>query len=86
MQEEVSRKCKDFDFFLPAEVRISWILMFLSNGSGVQGLLLCGFGELDSDRRPQEVIANPWWWRGSSVVELRTHGPPSSFLGGPCMV
>lgn len=46
IQEEVGRQCKDFDSFLalPAELRISRILMFLSNGLGFLGLLLSGFG------------------------------------------
>ncbi|XP_004428784.2 PREDICTED: putative claudin-24 [Ceratotherium simum simum] len=46
IQEEVGRQCKDFDSFLalPAELRISRILMFLSNGLGLLGLLLSGFG------------------------------------------
>ncbi|MBZ3885876.1 Claudin-22 [Sciurus carolinensis] len=46
IQEEVGRQCKDFDSFLalPAELRISRILMFLSNGLGFLGLLVSGFG------------------------------------------
>ncbi|KAL2781137.1 putative claudin-24 [Daubentonia madagascariensis] len=46
IQEEVGTQCKDFDSFLalPAELRISRILMFLSNGLGFLGLLLSGFG------------------------------------------
>lgn len=46
IQEEVGRQCKDFDSFLalPAELRISRILMFLSNGLGFLGLLASGFG------------------------------------------
>ncbi|XP_045408407.1 claudin-22 [Lemur catta] len=46
MQEEVGTQCKGFDSFLalPAELRISRILMFLSNGLGFLGLLLSGFG------------------------------------------
>ncbi|XP_006752401.2 claudin-22 [Leptonychotes weddellii] len=46
IQEEVGRQCKDFDSFLalPAELRISRILMFLSNGLGLLGLLLSGSG------------------------------------------
>ncbi|XP_015341669.1 putative claudin-24 [Marmota marmota marmota] len=46
IQEEVGRQCKDFDSFLalPAELRISRILMFLSNGLGFMGLLVSGFG------------------------------------------
>ncbi|XP_058380929.1 putative claudin-24 [Diceros bicornis minor] len=46
IQEEVGRQCKDFDSFLalPAELRISRILMFLSNGLGLLGLLVSGFG------------------------------------------
>ncbi|XP_008062004.1 claudin-22 [Carlito syrichta] len=45
-QEEVGTQCKDFDSFLalPAELRISRILMFLSNGMGLLGLLVSGFG------------------------------------------
>ncbi|XP_059765624.1 claudin-22-like [Balaenoptera ricei] len=45
-QEEVGMQCKDFDSFLalPAELRISRILMFLSNGLGFLGLLVSGFG------------------------------------------
>ncbi|XP_010342717.2 claudin-22 [Saimiri boliviensis] len=46
VQEEVGIQCKDFDSFLalPAELRISRILMFLSNGLGFLGLLVSGFG------------------------------------------
>ncbi|KAM4836742.1 claudin-22-like [Thomomys bottae] len=46
IQEEVGKQCKDFDSFLalPAELRISRVLMFLSNGLGLLGLLLSGFG------------------------------------------
>ncbi|XP_006882291.1 PREDICTED: putative claudin-24 [Elephantulus edwardii] len=46
VQEEVGRQCKDFDSFLalPAELRISRILMFVSNGLGFLGLLVSGFG------------------------------------------
>ncbi|XP_012371639.1 claudin-22-like [Octodon degus] len=46
IQEEVGRQCKDFDSFLalPAELRISRILMFLSNGLGFLGLLVSGLG------------------------------------------
>lgn len=46
IQEEVGRQCKDFDSFLalPAELRISRVLMFLSNGLGFLGLLASGFG------------------------------------------
>ncbi|XP_077000772.1 claudin-22 [Tamandua tetradactyla] len=45
-QEEVGRQCKDYDSFLalPAELRISRVLMFLSNGLGLLGLLISGFG------------------------------------------
>ncbi|KAJ8798440.1 hypothetical protein J1605_016777 [Eschrichtius robustus] len=45
-QEEVGMQCKDFDSFLalPVELRISRILMFLSNGLGFLGLLVSGFG------------------------------------------
>uniref|UniRef100_A0A8C4PSM8 Claudin n=1 Tax=Equus asinus asinus TaxID=83772 RepID=A0A8C4PSM8_EQUAS len=46
IQEEVGMQCKDFDSFLalPAELRGSRILMFLSNGLGLLGLLVSGFG------------------------------------------
>ncbi|XP_016073792.1 PREDICTED: claudin-22-like [Miniopterus natalensis] len=46
IQEEGGMECKDFDSFLalPAELRVSRILMFLSNGLGFLGLLLSGFG------------------------------------------
>ncbi|XP_036621499.1 claudin-22-like [Trichosurus vulpecula] len=46
IQEQVGMQCKDFDSFLalPAELRISRVLMFLSNGFGVLGLLTSGFG------------------------------------------
>ncbi|XP_044925377.1 claudin-22 [Mustela putorius furo] len=46
IQEEVGRQCKDFDSFLalPAELRIARILMFLSNGLGLLGLLVSSFG------------------------------------------
>lgn len=46
IQEEGGRQCKDFDSLLalPAELRISRILMFLSNGLGLLGLLVSGFG------------------------------------------
>nr|XP_010951618.1 claudin-22 [Camelus bactrianus] len=46
IQEEVGMQCKDFDSFLalPAELRISRILMFMSNGLGFLGLLVSGFG------------------------------------------
>ncbi|KAK2114996.1 Claudin-22 [Saguinus oedipus] len=46
VQEEAGMQCKDFDSFLalPAELRISRILMFLSNGLGFLGLLVSGFG------------------------------------------
>ncbi|XP_044537118.1 claudin-22-like [Gracilinanus agilis] len=45
IQEEGGMQCKDFDSFLalPTELRISRILMFLSNGLGVLGLLVSGF-------------------------------------------
>lgn len=44
--QEGERQCKDFDSFLalPAELRISRVLMFLSNGLGFLGLLASGFG------------------------------------------
>ncbi|XP_036910961.1 putative claudin-24 [Sturnira hondurensis] len=59
IQEEVGRQCKDFDSFLalPAELRVSRVLMFLSNGLGFLGLLVSGFG-LDCSRigeRQQEL-------------------------------
>ncbi|XP_004389735.1 claudin-22 [Trichechus manatus latirostris] len=46
IQEEGGMQCKDFDSFLalPAGLRISRILMFLSNGLGFLGLLVSGFG------------------------------------------
>ncbi|XP_041529659.1 claudin-22 [Microtus oregoni] len=46
IQEEVGRQCKDFDSFLalPAELQISRILMSLSNGLGLLGLLGSGCG------------------------------------------
>ncbi|XP_075411894.1 claudin-24-like [Tenrec ecaudatus] len=46
IQEEAGMQCKDFDSFLalPAELRVSRILMFLSNGLGLLGLLVSGFG------------------------------------------
>ncbi|KAK2517775.1 claudin-22 [Columba guinea] len=46
VQEEGGMQCKDFDSFLalPPELRISRILMFFSNGSGLLGLLVSGFG------------------------------------------
>ncbi|NXD06814.1 CLD22 protein, partial [Nothocercus nigrocapillus] len=46
VQEEGGMQCKDFDSFLalPPELRISRILMFVSNGLGLLGLLLSGFG------------------------------------------
>ncbi|XP_006882337.1 PREDICTED: claudin-22 [Elephantulus edwardii] len=46
VQEEGGMQCKDFDSFLalPAELRISRILMFVSNGLGFLGLLVSGFG------------------------------------------
>ncbi|XP_037347234.1 claudin-22-like [Talpa occidentalis] len=46
VQEEGGIQCKTFDSFLalPAELRISRILMFLSNGLGFLGLLVSGFG------------------------------------------
>lgn len=46
VQEEVGTLCKDFESFLglPAELRISRVLMFLSNGLGLLGLLVSGFG------------------------------------------
>ncbi|XP_007534134.1 claudin-22 [Erinaceus europaeus] len=46
IQEEVGAQCKDFDSFLalPTELRISRILMFLSNGLGFVGLLISGLG------------------------------------------
>ncbi|KAB0392867.1 hypothetical protein E2I00_018175 [Balaenoptera physalus] len=47
-QEEVGMQCKDFDSFLalPAELRISRILMFLSNGLGFLGLLVSGISRI----------------------------------------
>nr|XP_021498127.1 claudin-22-like [Meriones unguiculatus] len=41
IQEEVGRQCKDFDSFLglPAELRTSRILMSLSNGLGLLGIV-----------------------------------------------
>ncbi|KAM5312381.1 claudin-22 [Glossophaga mutica] len=46
IRDEVGTQCKDFDSFLalPAELRISRVLMFLSNGLGFLGLLVSGFG------------------------------------------
>ncbi|XP_076770248.1 claudin-22-like isoform X2 [Arvicanthis niloticus] len=46
IQEEVGRQCKDFDSFLalPAELQVSRILMSLSNGLGLLGLLASGCG------------------------------------------
>ncbi|XP_075466822.1 claudin-22-like [Ascaphus truei] len=46
VQDEVGMQCKDFDSFLalPFELRISRIVMFLSNGVGVFGLLISSFG------------------------------------------
>ncbi|NXU57299.1 CLD22 protein, partial [Turnix velox] len=46
VQEEGGMQCKDFDSFLalPPELRISRVLMVFSNGSGLLGLLLSGFG------------------------------------------
>ncbi|XP_069486428.1 putative claudin-24 [Ambystoma mexicanum] len=46
MQEEVGMQCKDYDSFLalPFELRFSRILMFLSNGLGVLGLLVSNLG------------------------------------------
>ncbi|XP_014303895.1 claudin-22 [Myotis lucifugus] len=46
VQEEVGRQCKDFDSFLalPVELRVSRILMFLSHGLGLLGLLVSGSG------------------------------------------
>ncbi|XP_004614777.2 putative claudin-24 [Sorex araneus] len=46
VQEEVGRQCKVFESFLalPAELRISRILMFVSHGLGVLGLLLSALG------------------------------------------
>ncbi|ELW47031.1 Claudin-22 [Tupaia chinensis] len=51
IQEEVGRQCEDFESFLalPAELRISRVLMVLSNGLGFLGLLVSGFG-LDCSR------------------------------------
>lgn len=51
VQEEVGTQCKAFESFLalPAELRIARILMFLSNGLGLLGLLVSGFG-LDCSR------------------------------------
>ncbi|XP_038256254.1 claudin-22-like [Dermochelys coriacea] len=45
-QEEGGIQCKDFDSFLalPPEFRISRILMFVSNGLGLLGVFLSGFG------------------------------------------
>lgn len=46
IQEEVGTQCKDFESFLalPAELRVSRVLMVLSNGLGFLGLLVSGFG------------------------------------------
>ncbi|KAG8508365.1 Claudin-22 [Galemys pyrenaicus] len=46
VQEEGGLECKTFDSFLalPAELRVSRILMFLSNGLGFLGLLASGSG------------------------------------------
>uniref|UniRef100_A0A8D0C041 Claudin n=1 Tax=Salvator merianae TaxID=96440 RepID=A0A8D0C041_SALMN len=46
VQEEGGMQCKEFDSFLalPPELKISRILMFLSNGFGLSGLLLSSFG------------------------------------------
>ncbi|XP_053314290.1 claudin-22-like [Spea bombifrons] len=46
VQEEGPVQCKDYDSFLalPLPLRISRILMFLSNGLGVIGLLISCFG------------------------------------------
>ncbi|MEE6460899.1 hypothetical protein FKM82_001129 [Ascaphus truei] len=46
VQEEGGMQCKDYDSFLalPSQLRVSRILMFLSNGSGILGLLLSSLG------------------------------------------
>ncbi|XP_062991661.1 claudin-22 [Elgaria multicarinata webbii] len=46
VQEEGGMQCKEFDSFLalPPELKISRILMFVSNGLGLSGLLFSGFG------------------------------------------
>uniref|UniRef100_A0A8D2J928 Claudin n=1 Tax=Varanus komodoensis TaxID=61221 RepID=A0A8D2J928_VARKO len=46
VQEEGGMQCKEFDSFLalPPELQISRILMFVSNGLGLSGLLFSGFG------------------------------------------
>ncbi|XP_078535056.1 claudin-24-like [Lissotriton helveticus] len=46
VQEEVGMECKDYDSFLalPYDLRVSRILMFLSNGVGALGLLVSNFG------------------------------------------
>ncbi|XP_028710366.2 claudin-22 isoform X2 [Peromyscus leucopus] len=51
IQEEVGRQCKTFDSFLalPAELQSARILMSLSNGLGLLGLLASGCG-LDCSR------------------------------------
>lgn len=56
IQEEVGRQCKDFDSFLalPTELRVSRILMFLSNGLGFLGLLVSGLS-LDCLRTGQRL-------------------------------
>ncbi|XP_053556822.1 putative claudin-24 [Bombina bombina] len=55
VQEEGGMQCKDYDSFLalPSELRISRILMFLSNGSGIVGLLIVVLG-LDCVKIGQE--------------------------------
>ncbi|XP_048365379.1 claudin-22-like [Sphaerodactylus townsendi] len=46
VQEEGGMQCKEFDSFLalPPELKMSRILMFVSTGLGLFGLLLSGFG------------------------------------------
>ncbi|XP_035181941.1 claudin-22-like [Oxyura jamaicensis] len=79
VQEEGGMQCKDFDSFLalPPELRISRILMFFSNGLGLLGLLLSGFGldclkigerQQDQKKRLLQFGGMLFWISGITVI------------------
>ncbi|XP_070264134.1 putative claudin-24 [Myotis yumanensis] len=79
VRDEVGRQCKDFDSFLalPVELRVSRILMFLSHGLGLLGLLVSGsgldclrVGERQRERKKRLLILGGvlFWTAGVGVL------------------
>ncbi|XP_015425247.1 PREDICTED: claudin-22 [Myotis davidii] len=79
VQEEVGMECKDFDSFLalPVELRVSRVLMFLSHGLGLLGLLVSGsgldclrVGERQRERKKRLLILGGvlFWTAGVGVL------------------